>query len=313
MNKRDKILESLKSWLYTEVRSEQDYGYDLENKSQPSKLYHYTTLDGLMGIIQTNTLYASDAMFLNDSSELQYGKELISESINHLIDKQDFQTTYYGGFGDKEVDLLNRVIKQLSKATFKDIYITCFTTESDILSQWRGYSNNSGVRIGFKRDTLLESFDNVFLSVINYNRKSQLKQIEETLGILLTYAVHGDGKDMPESDVELLPQAMVDILLSYVSSFKNNAFKEEREYRLICSPSRDPEEDSVLPAFYRNNGKFIVPYVKLESKRTLLPISDIMIGQSPYSEKIKHGIELLLESNGYERIRVHISKIPYIP
>ncbi|MDD3039488.1 DUF2971 domain-containing protein [Bacteroides sp.] len=305
-------MESLASWLYTEVRSEQDYGYDLENKQQPSKLYHYTTLDGLLGIIQTKTLYASDAMFLNDSSELQYGKELIIESINHLISEKDFQTTYYFDFGDKEIELLNSVRNQLSKTTFKATYIVCFTTESDILSQWRGYANNSGVRIGFNRDSLYEAFYNPYMPV-NYNRRSQLKLIEETLGILLTYIVHKDRQNLPKSDVELLPEAIASILLPYVSFFKDNVFKEEREHRLIYNPSRESVKDSVLPIFYRNNGKFIVPYVKLECKSELLPITDIMVGQSPYSQKIKHGIELLLKSNGYDKIKVNLSKIPYIP
>jgi hypothetical protein len=36
-------------------------------------LYHYTTPDGLIGIVETQTLWATDVFYLNDSEEFALG------------------------------------------------------------------------------------------------------------------------------------------------------------------------------------------------------------------------------------------------
>jgi len=46
-------------------------------------LYHYTTADGLKGIIEKNELWATSAYFLNDSAEITYGYGLLILSRVH--------------------------------------------------------------------------------------------------------------------------------------------------------------------------------------------------------------------------------------
>jgi len=45
------------------------------------KLYHYTTWEGLQGILETQTLWATNYKFLNDYCEIS----LFRETLNHLI------------------------------------------------------------------------------------------------------------------------------------------------------------------------------------------------------------------------------------
>jgi hypothetical protein len=40
-------------------------------------VFHYTTVDGLKGIVEENCLRASSAYFLNDSSEIDYGCRIV--------------------------------------------------------------------------------------------------------------------------------------------------------------------------------------------------------------------------------------------
>jgi hypothetical protein len=56
----------------------------------PTKLYHYTGLQGLSGILQSNTLWATDFRNLNDSSELVYGAGILCEELDKL-------SAQYGG------------------------------------------------------------------------------------------------------------------------------------------------------------------------------------------------------------------------
>lgn len=209
-------LDSLKNWLQMELASEWDYDYKKMISQSPVRLYHYTTIDGLMGIVKDNTLFASNALFLNDSSELHYGQQLIKEVLEQTTASNEFQTLWYQGFGTKEIDIILKVLNQIQTSAIGDIYVSCFTTQSDILSQWRGYANNAGIRIGFKRDEIVETFENVYMSEVDYNRKSQLKHIEQTAAILLEYVCLKDGKDLPAKDVQILPEAIASILLSSV-------------------------------------------------------------------------------------------------
>lgn len=314
-----KRLKNTQSLLHTILRSERDPSEDI---CYPNKLYHYTTVEGAIGILQNNTIFASNAMFLNDSTELVYGKELIVDAINKVIKDDNFSTTYYFGFSDNEIEILKSVLLELEKTNLNDIYISCFTSQSDMLSQWRGYSSG-GVRIGFDIEKLY-GLNDVHVSKIDYIRSTQLKNIENTLAVLLTY-LHTDldpiyscfplipeGKDVLSADRDIIPKVIAMILLSNVSSFKIKGFKEEREYRLIYDINSHYNKEKSKAVKYRSNGKFIVPYIELKFDK-LLPITDIMVGQSPYSDKIKHGLELLLKSEGYNNVKVNLSKIPYIP
>jgi hypothetical protein len=45
-------------------------------------LYHYTTADGLKGIIENDELWATSAYFLNDSAEIIYGCRILKEALD---------------------------------------------------------------------------------------------------------------------------------------------------------------------------------------------------------------------------------------
>src|SRR5436190_10756014 len=46
--------------------------------------YHYTDGAGLMGILKTRAIWLSDALHMNDSSELTYGVDKLAEAVGHL-------------------------------------------------------------------------------------------------------------------------------------------------------------------------------------------------------------------------------------
>jgi hypothetical protein len=48
----------------------------------PDVLWHYTSLNGLLGILDSGKLWASDLRFLNNSSENRRMKELLLDSIS---------------------------------------------------------------------------------------------------------------------------------------------------------------------------------------------------------------------------------------
>jgi hypothetical protein len=55
----------------------------------PEVLYHYTTAKGLMGILESNILWATDLRNMNDFSELTYSMNLIECMLKEAIDSKD--------------------------------------------------------------------------------------------------------------------------------------------------------------------------------------------------------------------------------
>jgi len=51
---------------------------------RPPMLYHYTTAAGLIGIVGSQRLWATNARFLNDPSEIRYALRVISDTVGEM-------------------------------------------------------------------------------------------------------------------------------------------------------------------------------------------------------------------------------------
>src|SRR5690349_1749557 len=63
-------------------------GVEIESLSGalPAHFYHYTDLAGLVGIVDEGGIFLSDARFLNDSSELDFGRQAIVDAVRRAPD-----------------------------------------------------------------------------------------------------------------------------------------------------------------------------------------------------------------------------------
>ena len=155
---------------------------DLEAKDalkKHPKLYHYTNISGLEGIIKSQTLWATHYRGLNDSSEVQLMRPIIREMMNgiciealrKLSNKNSIvrrEIKKHGGlvaFAKREAKTIIDIYYDLSFGTagragksYADPFVVCFCSHSDepeyvkengLLSQWRGYGAEGGVAIIF--------------------------------------------------------------------------------------------------------------------------------------------------------------------
>ena len=97
------------------------------------KIFHYTDLNGLIGILGNKGFWLSEAKFLNDSEELYNGVKSTIELINKLILKPRYLIFK---------NVLKQTIQKLKENDFKNNYIASFSTKSDDLDQCRAYSKN---------------------------------------------------------------------------------------------------------------------------------------------------------------------------
>src|ERR1035437_8040735 len=70
----------------------------------PKYLYHYTSQKGLFGILQTNKLWMTNILYLNDSSEFTHTLDLVKSELENrkvTLPKRRLR----GLLNDEEIDL----------------------------------------------------------------------------------------------------------------------------------------------------------------------------------------------------------------
>lgn len=110
-------------------------------------IYHYTSLAGFLGIIGSKHIRASNYNYLNDSNELLHGFDKLREAIKDENIKKE---------NSHEIKIISKYLE--SAFSTLDLYSCSFSQKGDLLSQWRAYSDNDGISIGFDR-SIIENID----------------------------------------------------------------------------------------------------------------------------------------------------------
>ena len=112
----------------------------------PNELFHYSDFTGLNGVITNKEIWMGDLLFLNDEKEYQLGLDLFKNELD--IQKKQYANTSFGIFLNS-LNSIEELLKQSPPLSFS------LTEESDLLSQWRGYTKNG---IGFRSSNLINGF-----------------------------------------------------------------------------------------------------------------------------------------------------------
>ncbi len=220
--------------------------------------YHYTTMEGLKGIINEKCLHATHIDFLNDPSENKYFDDL----LNNLLKKDEkckliYHTIYKEGYGS---------IATTGK------YIISFSEEEDALPMWSYYATGNGANIEFDIDSLINQIKkleknngntttkiemNVEKFKIIYDEEEQEKLLKEKIiefnDKINDIKIFNDeqkkqnmGMLMSNSDNKISKNitCFVDSLTLLKNKFKHPAYKYENEVRLVIT--NDPWTDSKL-------------------------------------------------------------------
>jgi|SRR5271157_41150 len=284
-------------------------------------VYHYTSADGISGIIDKNEIWMSNTAFMNDTTELK---------------------ALENATGIKDNDFTNVAVKEAWRRMIdragthgRDYYMASFSRKRDLLEQWRAYGSFC---IGFDARKLATK-RRVFLYKCLYTEKDIRKWI------LAKEKIPG-WASLPDADQE----SAAAFHLLYVASmmYKNKHFRAEKEIRLVAISHHNwgvygPEgyEDD-LPIHSRPHRLygFPVPYLKFfigpesnnraqgtketerqmkerklkeeaTKQRELLPITEVIVGPMAYQGEAKTACEILLYERGYKQVTVRVSDIPY--
>jgi Protein of unknown function (DUF2971) len=260
----------------------------------PKHLYHYTTGNGLIGIVKSSALWATDARYMNDSSEVKYAQELVTERF------KKFASTRAGA----HMALLQIDLGFLWPMR-EDIYLTCFCEKPDELNQWRVYAGDDGYSIGFAASRL-KAYGHT-LRKVEYRPKVHEKLIGALVDGALSYASQVLKKaDYP---TELWDEVCIHFgnallwqVFYAVLGFKQEAFEAEQEWRLITVGSEPSEVE------HRMGPYGLTPYVSHgpTSKDEKLPIVSVTHGPTASPRNTQHAINTLLERHGYDVGYIHV-------
>ena len=113
------------------------------------------------------------------------------------------------------------------------------------------------------------------------------------------------GNDLPES----ARRALARLVPSTFVFFKDPAFKEEQEFRLVYAPLAEAKN---LPVHFQERRGRIVPYVKLPFEDGA-PLREVWIGPQNDLGRTQPAIEHLKRERDLRDVAIKKSKIPYLP
>lgn len=310
------------------------------NRQRPKDgvLYHYTSADGLKGIIENDELWATSAYYLNDSAEILYGYRVLHLAIETWLKRPDpAADSISRGLAES----LQRYFGQgaAERNVITPIYLTCFCEDDNLLSQWRAYGNTGGYNIGFKvpEDGIVYGLTpepRVYTArcvKVEYDRDKQVQRIHDILDGLLPILDEQDVTDAVRSIDVLSPlgyqkllSVIQEMLVEESIGFKDAAFAVEKEWRFVVrsrellKQGQDDGDHTNLPIHFRTARGQLIPYVKFRPSTApmplvgdgkKLPIATVRCG--PMGDRIGMwmAVRYLLDGKGYKAVRVNRSEI----
>lgn len=247
-------------------------------------IYHYCSSATFLSIIQNRKIWLTDLTLSNDSME---GLWAVKSYLNKF--KQEDSRGRAAAKIMLEMEIWNRVALG-----------SCFSSEKDLLSQWRGYATGGrGVCIGFRVEKLKDIgkiSDRANLPVrlekVNYPNflpvdlttrigkefRDQIEEARAGKGDIISF-----GKEYGNDG-----HRRVTNLISELFTIKNPSFQEEKEWRLLLVdfPSNIPGME------FRESNSLLSPYLELEIADDM--IASVLLG--PTNPTPKRDIEKLLSA-----------------
>jgi hypothetical protein len=230
-----------------------------------SSIFHYTDAAGLLGILSSQSLFATHYKYLNDLTEAAVIRELImpildseaAEIFPQLVEKGWLSKKYYDVFGtgvhhlaaEKLYGSFVRAIDNVSPFFVTSLCRHDEETqayEHGLLSQWRAYANTIGFAIEFDEqqlDSLLSletashayaGFKSADVHYDKYDENFEPRLYEGLAGEMIWQVFEHDGVDISSVTGHFDIDNLVIEFAKSAPFFKHQSFSEEREYRIAA-------------------------------------------------------------------------------
>jgi Protein of unknown function (DUF2971) len=293
--------------------------------TEPPILYHYTDAKGLIGIVDKQVLWATDAEFLNDAQELRYGRAEMRKALLARADELGPPGTE-GSADDSRATVMRSAADHLepggefARMQYHSAYVACFCEDGDLLSQWRAYGAAGGYAIGFHTSALREIPPlDVRPPIGEGIDPEELEGLKpEPLPVRLVQVRY--GSPAVESAIatvlrEVAPEPVGfpgvqgfhkarTVVIPELAEVKHPAFSEEREWRLIVVGSIGEEAVS-----FRTGSLGVIPYVELDLPAGV--IAEVVVGPGREPPLRHHDVERLINERRLDDVQIRHSAAPF--
>jgi hypothetical protein len=253
---------------------------------EPEIVYHYTSQNGLLGILDKKALRATDLLYLNDYSEVQHAIRIAQKEVGTLVSigrRELYDAagvsmflpltphSEIGDLGTHDLSFLKDVAGMLEAFERHHIYTFSFSEEGDSLSQWKLYGSDfRGFSIGFglsELEALGEGEGHFSIQKCLYDEAAQEEMIR---GILTTALMEFRGHRDPS--IAMATQAQLDedrahaanicraMLLGNITRLKKSGFAPEKEWRIVRHYDQNYEKLNRSNPEFRESGLSLVPF-----------------------------------------------------
>lgn len=215
------------------------FSYSIKEKERIQKdnihFAHYTSADAAIKIIRNKEVWMRNALCMNDFSEVRYGLQCLHEPYEKLL--KPFLETIFPKITQEFTDIFDGWKPHFLYQT----YLSCVSEHHEKenytgrLSMWRTFSKTTGVAIVLNRSPFFSESNalNVYTSPVAYFRDSDFSEELDKM-IKKMKSIEGSLREAGEVRVT---NYLFWALKFAVLSTKHPGFDEEKEWRLIFSPS----------------------------------------------------------------------------
>ena len=304
-------------------------GIKFQRGKKSKSIFHYTSINGLQGILNSKTLRFTNIKYMNDKDEIIAGLDSMAKAC------------------DASEEERSRLLSAFTKHGTQT-FVCCFSLEEDSLPMWNYYTkeiHNQGYNIEFDDKKLVESilrnnpvldgcdfaFGHVDYSKDNDSEYSEiitqeiLSSMQLSISKLFLAVVSSSKNNFNESAIKDWEEKIEDtekkIKLNdlpvyfyngYKCSFEKSAsgnylyfvkrdfFKQEREFRIVITVPDEllykMEKEGVYN-FCVNNG-VLVPYIQLRFSEDV--VKSITISPTVQSDLVELSIQDFLTYSKYD-------------
>jgi hypothetical protein len=285
----------------------------------PEVVHHYTSQQGLLGIVTNAEIWATSINNLNDAREFEHAK---SAAIDLLEQQQK-------GATDETVKRHLGYLQHAAQSAGINICVASWSTRADDLSQWRAYS---GAATGYSVDmsgAALRRFamaQGFLFAACVYHPEEQTRLLNSLIEADLaknllkekTIAVMAD-RERAQFEQHLIEENGGDFgyhMNRYAALFKDRSFENEGEWRLISRPI------SVDRMRFRAGQSTIVSYFPFSLRddqeqrgvaQPVIHLVSVHVGPCPMPELACSKVRFLLAKHSptLHHPKIFSSKVPY--
>jgi len=307
---------------FSRMRNRLYYGRGGENVSEalPGVVYHYTSLDAMKKIVDSQSIWATSICYLNDVSEQECFLKMLGRLLPDFLRRNEVSSVHQQALSILREDVSPRFESRP--------FIASFSNHDDSLPQWRSYCRNGdGVAIGFRVDCLQRA------TLEGDGRTPSFRQVEylstdtddaDDVFNNLLKAVDSLGGPFDESMGDNAADWCRLTAMGIACFYKDESFRSEEEFRLVL----DGVGERLELLQYRPVPSTLVPYAELRiprwhSRHTGDPnsapnvpegrwqfIDRVVVGPSPDKELTRRAVDAFFRSRGLN-VEVNSTHVPF--